>query len=641
MLQNVAPTSEFHNIYTSILPLGALAMETLKPTALPVKTVNSGSFNEAYNPVDPVLPEVPDPPPQTWPYLKTGVLHTYKTMFFATGLTGGPYEQVISTAPGETVEVSIELTRRLTIEEENQSSVQSSLESASEFSMQDEFTDRVSTVLQDTHTSSVSATVSGSIAIVSGSVSGTDTYSSTQTNSHEQMKRTLKQSTQRVSQQLMKSYTIRAKRTEDITTRDTYRRLLKNDTAVPMHFGFRKVLQQYQASTQYLGPQLVWHTLIPHPGIFLGKPRVIGDHFLPGAFVQKFARQIIVSAFPGVQGTWSANTPVWDYSVPVNSQELRIGARFLNGETSIRLITQGANYKVTFIVRIDSIQDVSVGQTKIRFSAVVIATEGAPPASYPIRLPDFHVFSVNSSAQIAWDNGGSQSVENFLSVYRGLIIDSLSLTPRPTGDLRQEERQELLRRALIRLNLGDYAANNQFGIIAKCDDLLDLQASFYQLLPPFFGTPPSWTKQIGLVSEYDTVKGGPPAKYGASIGWEIPLDADARRTEFINSPLARVGIPVKRGKEREAVNWLAAQGRFQVSQNLTDFLTKIELRRQRESHAIDIGISEGDVDASTVTPFFDEQTVGDGDLAKALYPIKDVFVVSDPLQGYIYEPIVE
>jgi hypothetical protein len=621
--------------------MGLLAMETLKPTTLPVKTVNSGSFSEAYNPDDPVMPEQPDPPPATWPYLKTGVLQTYKTIFFATALTGGPYEQVISTAPGETVEVSIELTRRLTIEEENQSTVQSTLESASEFSMQDELTDRVSTVLQDTHTSSVSATVSGSIAIVSGSVSGSDTYSSTQTKSHEQMKRTLKQSTQRVSQQLMKSYTIRAKRTEDVTTRDTYRRLLKNDTDDPMHFGFRKVLQEYRASTQYLGPQLVWHILVPNPGAFLGKPRVVGDHFLPGAFAQKMARQIAVADFPGLQGNWNMGTPVWDYIVPVNYQETRLGARFLNGETSINFVAQGTGYKVTFVASIDSVQDVSISQTRIRFAATIVATEGTAPKSYPIKFPDFHLYSVDRAALIAWDNIGSQKAEDFLGFYRGLIIDSLSLAPRPAGDLRQEERQELIRRALLRLNFGDYAANNQYAVLAKGDDLLDMQASFYQLFPPFFGAAPSWTRQVGLVSEYDVTKGGPPAKYGASINWQIPLDADARRTEFINSPLARVGIPVKRGREREAVTWLATQGRFQISQNLKDFLDKIEMRRQRETHATDLGLSDADVDPSVVTPYFDEETAGDSDLAKALYPIKDVFVVSDPLQGYIYEPIVE
>ena len=46
-------------------------------------------------------------------------------------------------------------------------------------------------------------------------------------------------------------------------------------------------------------------------------------------------------------------------------------------------------------------------------------------------------------------------------------------------------------------------------------------------------------------------------RWAVSLGWLIQLDGDRRRNEFINSPWARVCMPMRRGREREAVGWLA------------------------------------------------------------------------------------
>lgn len=42
-----------------------------------------------------------------------------------------------------------------------------------------------------------------------------------------------------------------------------------------------------------------------------------------------------------------------------------------------------------------------------------------------------------------------------------------------------------------------------------------------------------------------------PAPLGSSLGWLIQLDGDRRRNEFINSPWARICIPIRPGRERK------------------------------------------------------------------------------------------
>jgi hypothetical protein len=47
-----------------------------------------------------------------------------------------------------------------------------------------------------------------------------------------------------------------------------------------------------------------------------------------------------------------------------------------------------------------------------------------------------------------------------------------------------------------------------------------------------------------------------PAKLGSSLGWLLQLDGDNLRNAFLNSPWVKAVIPIRLGKEREAVNWL-------------------------------------------------------------------------------------
>jgi len=46
------------------------------------------------------------------------------------------------------------------------------------------------------------------------------------------------------------------------------------------------------------------------------------------------------------------------------------------------------------------------------------------------------------------------------------------------------------------------------------------------------------------------------AKLGSSLGWLLQLDGDNLRNAFLNSPWVKAVIPIRIGKEREALNWL-------------------------------------------------------------------------------------
>ncbi|GAA2359326.1 hypothetical protein [Dactylosporangium salmoneum] len=47
-----------------------------------------------------------------------------------------------------------------------------------------------------------------------------------------------------------------------------------------------------------------------------------------------------------------------------------------------------------------------------------------------------------------------------------------------------------------------------------------------------------------------------PAPQGASLGWLIQLDGDVHRNAFLNSPWVKAVLPIRPGREREAMAWL-------------------------------------------------------------------------------------
>lgn len=48
-----------------------------------------------------------------------------------------------------------------------------------------------------------------------------------------------------------------------------------------------------------------------------------------------------------------------------------------------------------------------------------------------------------------------------------------------------------------------------------------------------------------------------PAKLGSSLGWLLQLDGDNLRNAFLNAPWVKAVIPIRIGKEKEAINWLS------------------------------------------------------------------------------------
>lgn len=62
-------------------------------------------------------------------------------------------------------------------------------------------------------------------------------------------------------------------------------------------------------------------------------------------------------------------------------------------------------------------------------------------------------------------------------------------------------------------------------------------------------------KEFGRDNYYIT-EDSAPAKLGSSLGWLLQLDGDNLRNAMLNAPWVKAVIPIRIGKEQEAINWL-------------------------------------------------------------------------------------
>jgi hypothetical protein len=118
----------------------------------------------------------------------------------------------------------------------------------------------------------------------------------------------------------------------------------------------------------------------------------------------------------------------------------------------------------------------------------------------------------------------------------------------------------------------------------------------------------------------------------------IQLDGDRRRNEFLNSPWIRICIPIRRGREREAIQWLANHLEGEVGFNisagpLTSLLSEVESYRTREDNLGQDGPDYVTVDSTPGAP-------ADPATPEGVYPVVDEFDVTVPTDGFVYDELI-
>ncbi len=578
-----------------------------------------------------------------------GIAHFFRQLYFNVHEGVGPLEQALTVAPLETLEVLYESTRRQTYEEEIQHGTESVTEESREERQSEEISDKVANMVQRDQSAAVSASASFSFAAWSGSASIDLASATSSQRQSEEASRRLKEVTRRASERITKSFSIKTRSVEETTTTNLSRRIIRNESTDPVSYGLRRVLRRVNVKVQDLGPRLVWQTYVRDPGEGLAKSKLV-----------QFAEAQPISSTsipPGVRPEPKGGIDTGSQVVLIQTDS---GSHNDNVEGWITLGIHPGRHREIRAILIDAINDLESGGDEDEVAVpigppgppVLDLATGAYSVTFKVRQGDTQSVQVDFSyvwepSQLArqeWENERKQALSQVSEMalveqferQRALITMRSRVRARPAADLRREERFEILGRLTTQLFSSDAPPTEPSPVE------IETFHRMFEVEDLFAYAHPSWWRP-----HYSSPGGGPgrrhyeitaesdPAPMGASLGWEIQADGDARRNELLNSPWARVCIPIKPGREREALQWLArhAEGSVgfdPVAGPVAELLRSIEDRRRAEATA---GAAGPDWVTVTATP----GAPRDPATPEGVYPIVSEFEVTVPTEGFVYE----
>jgi hypothetical protein len=537
------------------------------------------------------------------------IAHYYRQLYFNKEEGVGPIEEAFTIAPLETFEVIYQTIRKQIHEEVLEQGLETVSESAVEEKNLDEVSDKVSSMVQQDVSASMSASASGGIGVWQVGASASASFATSSQRSREFSTRRLKEVTKRASERITKSFSIKV---------------------------------------QDLGPRLVWQLYLRNPGDGLARSRFV--HF------QEAAPISVPDIPPGVPPR-----PTGGVEADTESTSLRYNSA--RGLYYVSIVVKPGEDRDVTGVRIESITDLEGGGKDDKAPAphneIDLGSSWDPGTrtytaniavlpgdSASVQIAFSYTWKPSDKVMAAWqtlrDEAAAKVTQELLAKQfeeqKTLITEKSKIKSRPANDLRREERYEVMNRMVSYLfGRGDDPSEPTPLEIEYFHRFFDIDAIFTYNHPSWW-KPRFASKTVGFEREaYEITAESEPAPLGSSLGWLLQLDGDSRRNEFLNSPWARICVPMQAGREREAIQWLASHLEGEVGYNvnsgpLSGLLTEIEKFRDRERK---LGLGGPDYVTVDSTP----GAPADPAKPEGVYPIVDQFEVTMPTDGFVYDEL--
>jgi hypothetical protein len=577
-----------------------------------------------------------------------GIAHYYRQLYFNKEEGVGPIEQAFTIAPLETFEVIYQTVRKQIHEEVLEQGLEVISESAVEEKNLDEVSDKVSSMVQQDVSASMSASASGGIGVWQVGASASANFGVSSQRGREFSSRRLKEVTKRASERITKSFSIKTTDRTEVTESTTTRRVIRNDSAQPVSYGLRRVLRRVNVKVQDLGPRLVWQLYLRNPGDGIARSRFVHFRETGPITVPDIPPGVPPRPSGGVETDSTSTSILWDSA---------------QRKYYVTIVVKPGSDRVVTGVRIENITDLEgggkddlapsphnefdLGSTWDPTTKTFTAKIGVLPGDgQSVQVAFSYTWEPSESVIAAWETQRQAAVaaiteEKLTKQFeqnRALITEKSKIKSRPANDLRREERYEVMNRMVSYLfGRGDDPSEPTPLEIEYFHRYFDIDGIFTYTHPSWW-KPRFSSKTAGLSRDaYEITAESEPAPLGSSLGWLIQLDGDRRRNEFINSPWARICVPMRAGHEREAIGWLSRHLEGDVGYNVNDgplssLLTDIESYRKRENG---LGLDGSDYVTVDSTP----GAPADPAKPEGVYPVVDQFDVTMPTDGFVYDEL--
>lgn len=567
-----------------------------------------------------------------------GLVNLFREYFFEFDTFLGAPAGHLWLSPGGTVEVIESSSRRTLVERSAEQSAEVTRKSEETLTDQDDVADAVKEDNANDTKLGASASAGANFAgIYHGDASGSFSMENTIKKSSEVTHKHSRTQSAKASSEIHRNFKTTFKTVTESTDTTSRRYVVQNTGLTLVNYELRRKMRKVGIQVQHIATRLGWQVFVDNPGKDLGMGEMV--HVIPGpdlSHIQKpepLPPQLPkVVPFPGI-------FPIMKTPGTKNSPNINMNF-VIHAPNSLQIGDYGNEYWLIAKAHYQPMPP-SPGYTLAGVALASAKSQGADVAFVP-QLPiaidmlngsfDLYVDRLNTgdlspiqlSFSLTWDpplvdparaqydldmaSYDSKVAEAQRAAYAEGVRERLKLVsnivPRPSEDLRREEREWVYGRLVRELRLipDPHLGAELIRQIFDVDEMLYFVAPeywrpFVNQVPMNFTedtvgrypVPPapseadilddyplagntvvSWYSHTARNNALDAdrnvsdewrvnyliTESTRVAPLGSSLGWLIQMDGDERRNEFLNAAWVKAVLPIRGGHELEGLDWL-------------------------------------------------------------------------------------
>ncbi len=540
-----------------------------------------------------------------------GIVHIFRQFFFELDTFLSTPTGHVWLSPGSTVELIEVSTRRTLIETTIEASTETTKKVESSTTTQDDISEAVKQDNKNDLKLGASLTVNQSWGSGNATATGTMDMQKTQETSREIVHKRMRQQTDKLSTEIKQNYKSTFKTVTETTDTSSKRYVLANTTPDLVNYELRRKMRQVGVQVQDVGTYLCWETFVDEPGRQLGLANLVhiakpvdlvavppsGNLPYPDDRPFSCTAKVAYNLGDNVgRNSPDGFQPLETRTFGVELPDVPDGYRVLPDTIMVKQLSgsgTGFDYiefawkakvvgkEITFGIVIDGEYD---WDNQIDFVVGVNLQLTASPDKR--KEIDTANAAANAAVTKATEENKRKTQEEFIKTAKERIELASGINVRRYEDLREEERI-IVYRNLMRALMSDTFYNKSFAANASnfktlhvlselINAIFDVDKMLYFVAPEwwkprehsrqflgdqngmadFAGNLTAWSDQHTRDDNYYITDKSQYARMGSSLGWLLQLDGDDLRNAFLNAPWVKAVIPIRPGKELEAINWL-------------------------------------------------------------------------------------
>lgn len=568
------------------------------------------------------------------------VVHLFRQYFFELDSFLGTPVGHVWLSPGSTVELIEVSTRRTLIERTEELSTDTTVKTESERLEEEELSEAIKN--DNKQDVKFGASVSASYASITAKSSFD--YATTQQVAREETHKRMRRQTEKLASEIRKNYKSTFRTVTETTDTSSKRYVLTNAGTDLINYELRRKMRQVAVQVQDVGTYLCWQTYVDRPGETLGvadllhiaKPPELDGLHAPAEvpMLKEFSetRQATIP-FISINDSDADNEgEVYRDGGEVDDSEFAGSYEQIQADFEMEFVCSRGGYvladvefdglgkpvtasrkgditnagdKAKFVLHLDSVDFQGQNSVQVQLTLHWAPAPGANDEAIAANKKAKAEFKAKEAAEYQ---------KAYLQNARDRVKLTHGITPRPSEDLREEERIVVYRKLIqemLTAGVPQPDDRTRHVVAELINSIFDVDKMLYFVAPEWWrprlrrtkqhlgpvppggpstaqlvGNPAvnatiaSLSKGFGVVSafakptalasssvgwggtddsqrdNYYITEDSQPARFGSSLGWLLQLDGDNLRNAFLNAPWVKAVIPIRPGKEEAAINWL-------------------------------------------------------------------------------------